>query len=300
MNAYEPTKAVRAGAKNAPMPEWSVLPGQLGAACDNLDLSQSMSPQIQGVLFDAFRAHHVLVIRNQHLENEHLHHFAQMFGEVEQHNIVKADGQRMEAVHVITNLDASGKPSARPFINSNYHWHSDKSYLKKPSLMTMLYSVELPPEGGGDTQFADMTRAYAALSPQTKAEIAGLRVVQSLAHMRSSLGNPAPTPEEARSAPPVEQPLVRTHPETGEKSLYLGMYCSHVVGMEEEKGRDLLRHLLDHATQPQFLLTHRWALGDVVLWDNRCLMHRAIANYEMNKHRRILKRVCVKGTDVPH
>lgn len=294
-----PPKVRAPGQEPGPL-VWQPLPGAFGASCANLDLRGEMAPQIEAGLFDAFRRHHVLSIRGGGLENDDLRRFAERFGEVEQHNIMKADGQRMEAVHLITNFDAAGKPSARPFINSNYHWHSDKSYLATPSLTTMLYAVELPPGGGGDTQFADMTAAYAALPQETKREIAGLRVVQSLAYMRDSLGDRAPTAEERQAAPPVEQPLVRTHPETGEKSLYLGMYCSHILGLAPDASRALLDRLLAHATQPQFVLTYKWSLGDLVLWDNRCLMHRAVANYEMTAHRRVLKRVCVKGTDRPH
>ena len=105
-----------------------------------------------------------------------------------------------------------------------------------------------------------------------------------------------PAPKEA--APPVTHPLVRTHPETGAKSLYIGMYCSHVVGMPEAEGRALLDELLVHATQDRFVYTHRWQPGDVVLWDNRCLLHRAVPNYAMGKSRRVLQRLVVKGSAV--
>ena len=270
-----------------------------GAECDSIDLANLTDAALDAIM-QGFRRHHVLVLRDQAVDDRHLESFALKFGQVEQHYIQKADGKLMEAVHTITNFDATGKPSTRPFINSNYYWHSDKSYLAVPSLMTMLYAVELPPDGGGDTQFADMTAAYAALPEARKREIENLRVVQSLEYMRSSLGDRPPTEAEKLRAPPVEQPLVRQHQETGEKSLYLGMYSSHIVGMSETEGRALLKELEAHATQPQFIYTHRWRLHDVVLWDNRCLMHRAVANYAMDKHRRVLKRVCVQGTDRPH
>jgi alpha-ketoglutarate-dependent taurine dioxygenase len=296
MKSSQPMSPATPGAQSLFRP----LSPVCGADCGSLDLSRPLADETLAAIMQAFRQNHVLVFRDQAVEDRHLADFALKFGEVEQHYIQKADGQLMEAVHTITNFDAAGKPSTRPFINSNYYWHSDKSYLALPSLMTMLYAVELPPDGGGDTQFADMTAAHAALPEATRRAIDGLRVVQSLEYMRSSLGDRPPTEAEKRKAPPVEQPLVRRHPETGEKSLYIGMYSSHIVGMDEAAGRALLKELEAHATEPRFVYTHRWQANDVVLWDNRCLMHRAVANYAMDKHRRVLKRVCVRGTDRPH
>ena len=203
----------------------------------------------------------------------------------------------MEAVHEIANVDAAGVPAENAYVKSNYHWHTDKAYLQVPALLTMLHAVELPP-AGGDTQFADMTAAFDALPDATKKRIADLRVVHSLEYMRTATDDRPPTKEEREAAPPISHPLVRTHPETGAKSLFIGMYCSHVVGMSETEGRALLDGLLAHATQDRFVYTHRWQPGDLVLWDNRCLLHRAVANYDMAKSRRVLQRLVVKGTAV--
>ena len=117
--------------------------------------------------------------------------------------------------------------------------------------------------------------------------------------MRTATGDRPATEAEKQAAPPVTHPLVRTHPETGEHSLYLGMYCSHVVGMAPEKSRALLDGLLAHSTQPRFVYTHRWQPGDLVFWDNRCLLHRAVANYDMGHSRRVLQRLVVKGSAAP-
>jgi alpha-ketoglutarate-dependent taurine dioxygenase len=162
----------------------------------------------------------------------------------------------------------------------------------------MLQAVELPPSGG-DTEFADMSAAYEALPGPEKARIDGLRVVHSFEYMRTSTGDRPLTDEERAATPPVVHPLVRTHPDTGRRSLYLGMYCSEVVGMDAAQGRALLDDLLNHATQARFAYTHRWEPGDLVLWDNRCLLHRAIPNYEMGRSRRVLNRLVVKGTSPP-
>lgn len=278
-------------------PVFQPLSGVLGAETDTLDLSRPLDPAAVDAVRAAFREHHLLVIRNQSLDKERMYRFAELFGPIEGHMIRLADGSKWDAVHTITNLDAAGNPVAKPFISSNYFWHTDKSFLPEPSLLTMLQAVELPPDGG-DTQFADMTKAYDALPEETKRRIDGLRTVQSLEFMRRYTGSAPPTEEDIAAAPPIAHPLVRTHPETGRKSLYIGMYSAHIDGMPEEEGRTLLEELLAHATQDRFIHTHKWQLGDLVFWDNRCLLHRAIANYEMGKHRRVLMRVVVKG-DTP-
>lgn len=119
--------------------------------------------------------------------------------------------------------------------------------------MTMLHALELPPDGGGDTQFANTAAGYAALPEGTKREIAGLQVVHSWEASRRNLGGPPASEAQKRERPPVTHPLVRTHPETGEKTLYLGLHTSHVVGMPEADGRALLAHLLEHTTEPRFV-----------------------------------------------
>ncbi len=292
-SAIAPPPSAPAAAGQPPL--FRPLPGALGADTDTLDLSRPLDPATVEAVKAAFREHHLLVIRNQALDKERMYRFAELFGPIESHMIRLADGSKWDAVHTITNLDAAGNPVAKPFISSNYFWHSDKSFLKEPSLLTMLQAVELPPDGG-DTQFADMTKAYDALPEDMKRRIDGMKVVQSLEFMRRYTGSAPPTEEDIAAAPPIAHPLVRTHPETGRKSLYIGMYSSHIEGLPEEEGRALLEELLAHATQDRFLYTHKWRIGDLVFWDNRCLLHRAVANYEMGKHRRVLMRVVVKGT----
>jgi taurine dioxygenase len=290
-HSVSPASALRLAASLTVSP----MPGGLGAACTSIDLSLPITAPLKDKIIAAFQAHHVLVIRDQRLSKDKLSDFAAIFGEVEGNIFRKTDGSLLEPVHEITNLGADGQPSAEPYLKSNFNWHTDKAYQAVPSLLTMLHAVELPPHGG-DTQFADMTAAYDALPADLKSDIAGLRVVHSFEHMRTSTGDRPLTPAEREAAPPVVHPLVRTHPDTGAKSLYIGMYCARVVGMDAAASRALLDRLLAHATQPQFVYTHEWRPGDLVLWDNRCLVHRAVANYELGRYRRILMRVVVKGT----
>jgi taurine dioxygenase len=152
----------------------------------------------------------------------------------------------------------------------------------------MLYAVELPP-AGGDTEFANTALAYEALPDNTKRRIAGLHVVFQWE------GGRRPGYYAAKLAP-VNHPLVRTHPVTGHKALYLGHHAMHVDGMGEAEGAALLDALLQHATRPCFRYAHRWRKDDLVIWDNRSLLHRAVANYEMTRYRRVMHRSVVRGT----
>ena len=266
-----------------------------GAEITGVDLAEPLTPSLKDAITAAFLEHHVLVFREQHLTADAQHALTLHFGEIEGHVARLPDGRPLPLVHTVHNLDAEGRPTDEADGNGNYAWHTDKSYHAEPSLMTMLHALELPP-AGGDTQFANTALGYAALPEETKREIADLRVEHSWEASRRNLGAKPITEEQRRERPPVIHPLVRTHPDTGVKSLYLGLHTSHVVGMDRTEGRALLDRLLAHTTQPAFVYAHRWQSGDLVLWDNRCLLHRAVRNYEMAKHRRILQRTVVRGT----
>lgn len=269
-----------------------------GAEITGIDLSVSLDAATRQAILDAFLEHHILVFRDQKLTPEQQTAFTLNFGELEDHVIRQHDGSRTPLVQAVSNLDKDGNPSYKPLTHGNYFWHTDKSYHAIPSLATLLHAIELPSHGG-DTQFANMYMAYEALPEEKKREYAGLKVVHSWEANRRNTGNRPATEEEKRERPPVTHPLIRTHPETGRKTLYLGTHTSHIEGREAE-GRTLLEELQAFATQPRFVYSHRWQPGDLVMWDNRCLMHRAIANYGMNKERRILHRTVVRGTDRPH
>jgi taurine dioxygenase len=162
--------------------------------------------------------------------------------------------------------------------------------------MTLLWGEEIPPVGG-DTQFVSTEEAYDTLPAATKQRIEGLRVIQSFKHMLDTLGQHDIIRAD-EIPPPVVHPLVRTHPETGRKSLFVANYSSGIVGMDETEGRQLIKELLEHATQEKFIFVQRWRPCDLVIWDNRSLLHRAIPNYDMGKDRRILRRCVVRG-EVP-
>ena len=193
-----------------------------------------------------------------------------------------ADG----VAHVLSNLDADGKPVFRMSRAANYHWHTDKPYHPAPPMLTMLHAVELPPlrrqaaTPNSPTRRSPMTRCRT----QTKRRIAGLRVAF----------RPAFDPE----PPGVDHPLVRTHPETGRKSLYLGNHATHIVGLSRRrKARRCLPSCSRTRHSGNSSIRHRWRLGDLVMWDNRCLLApRSSSITRLTRYRRVMHRSVVRGT----
>jgi taurine dioxygenase len=264
------------------------LGSALGAEVVGLDAAHLSADDLAAVK-RLFLEHHLLVFRDQHLSDADIQRFAESFGAIEE-NQVKGT---KHAVHAISNVGADGRPSANPMLKTNYSWHTDKAYLKTPALMTLLWGEEIPPVGG-DTQFANVEMAYDDLPESTKRRIDKLRVIQSFDYMLDTL-NQRHIIEPNEIPPPVEHPLVRTHPETGRRSLFACMYTSHVVGMPADQSRALLDELVKHSTQDKYVVTHIWKKHDFVVWDNRSLLHRAIPNYDMGAHRRVLRRSVVRG-----
>lgn len=255
-----------------------------GTTIAGIDLSQPLAPDVRRQIRTALLDHHVLVFPDQRLTREQQFAFAAEFGEVERHRPRCAEEKRHGVAHVISNLDANGNPVARTSPTANTHWHTDKPYNPAPPMATLLYAVEMPPAGGA-TEFANTALAYAALPRAMKQRIAGLRVVFAPKFEADPVRRVA-----------VEHPLVRIHPETGAKALYLGNHAIGVGGMPEAAGCALLDALLDHATRPRFVYRHGWRLGDLVIWDNRCLLHCAADDFDSSRYRRILHRSVVKGS----
>jgi taurine dioxygenase len=257
-----------------------------GVAINDLDLAAPLTVAERNRVWQALVEHHVVVFPSQCLTREAQYAFTARFGEVENHG-GGAPGKRREVAHITANLDADGRPSDRFAQGANYRWHTDKPYYREPPRLTTLQAVELPP-AGGDTEFANTALAYAALPEATRRRLHGLRVVfQWEAGRRAGYY--------ANALPPVDHPLVRRHTDTGEKALYLGNHAHKLLGLPEAEGAALLEELLQHATRPEFVYVHRWRAGDLVMWDNCCLLHRAVANYEMTRYRRVMHRNVVRG-----
>jgi alpha-ketoglutarate-dependent 2,4-dichlorophenoxyacetate dioxygenase len=265
-----------------------------GVVIGGIDLSRPISPTEIARILEAFRKHHIVVFREQVLSREQQFAFSANFGEVEHSSARKSQPKRYAVAHVISNLDEDGNPvdrSSSPV--SNYNWHTDKPYYPAPPMMTTLYAVETPPEGG-DTEFANTGMAFSALSTEMKRQLAELRVAFCWGARRPEGDHQMLAVSDRQEF--IDHPLVRTHPETGVKALYLGNHASHIVGWPVSEGRALLDRLLAHTTRRHFVYTHRWRVGDLVMWDNRCLLHRVVANFQMDKERRVLHRTVVRGS----
>ena len=267
-----------------------------GAEVVGIDLSLELGINERDILFEALIKHHVLVIRDQDLTSDQQMALTAKFGKPESHVFHDAEGKSGPQVHIVNNLDKQGNPSSRPTTFGSFFWHTDKSYHEIPSLATFLHARELPPGGGGDTEFANMYNAYESLDDAVKKQIADLRAVHSWEANRRNTGNRPATAEEKKLRPPVSHPLVRTHPDTKRKTLYIGIHADCIEGLERKKGIGLLKKLYRHSTERENVYAHSWKPGDLVIWDNRCLLHRVVGNYDMDSHRRILHRSVVIGT----
>jgi len=266
-----------------------------GAEITGLDLRLPITADLRDAIMAALEEFHLLCFRDQTLTKDEQYAFTLNFGEIEEHVGRLPNGEKYPVVHTVTNIDeATGLPTEAPSTHGNYFWHTDKSYHAVPSLLTMLHAIQTPTEGG-DTLFANMLKAHESLEDAEKRKLAPLRAVHSWEASRRNTGNRPATEEQKRERPPVSHPVVRTHP-SGRKSLYLGMHIGHIEDMDYEAGRAYLADLLDRATEERFVYRHQWRPGDLTLWDNRVLLHRADRNYDMASEPRVLHRTVVKGT----
>lgn len=261
----------------------------LGASIVGLDLRQPLPEQTKREVYEAFVRYHVLCFRNQHLDEAQQIAFTEQFGSLERH-VVSNRGTANPLVHIVTNLGPDGKPSGKV---ASTRWHSDKSFRPQPSLATILHALVMPPDGG-ETCFANMIAAYEALPEAEKAELDGVRVVHSWEKSQARVGIKI-SPEEAADAPDMSHLLVRTIPETGDKALFMGERAVALQGFPEAVGHARLEQLTAHAIQERFVYRHKWTIGDLLMWDNRCLLHRANPNFDAARFPRVLQRTCLRG-----
>ena len=250
-----------------------------------MDLSRPLDKAAMRALWKAIDCYAVLVFHDQRLSDEELRDFAGKFGKLEIGRSAAEGGKRRLALREIgdiSNLDEEGRLRARDDRRrldslGNRVWHTDASYMPVPVVLGMLHAVAVPPTsalGGGETEFGDMRAAYDALPEAMKKAIDGLVAEHDLFWSRGQIGFTEFLPGECEKYPPTQQRLVRRHPGSQRKALYLSAHASHVVGWPVPEGRILLYDLNLHATRPEFVYSHKWRVGDLVIWDNRCTMHR--------------------------
>ncbi len=252
--------------------------GEIG----NIDLRQPLDRDTVDALTAAINQHGVLVFHDQPIDDAQQQAFSRNFGELETTvRAYRADFVPRLGVHMadISNLDENNRvlpPNDRRRLNAlgNRLWHSDSSFKRVPARFSLLSARVIPAEGG-ETQFADMRAAWDALPDKMKARVEGMICEHTQLFSRAKIGFTDWAPEERAKMAPVPQVLVRTHPGSGRKSLFLSSHAGLIRGMEEPEARMLLLDLSEFATQPQFVHTHTWKVGDLVMWDNRCTMHRA-------------------------
>ena len=275
----------------------ALAPG-LGAEIIGVDLSRGVDDTLFRAIYDAFLEHQVLLFGVQDLPPGRQVEFARHFGQVQIHvmNQYHADG--FPELYRLSNLDENGKPTGRHPDKGTLAWHTDGSWQRVTGHATIIYS-EIVPETGGETHFCDMYGAYERLTPAWKQRIAGLRAVHNLDFSRTRRHGEERMTEAQRSAvPPVDHPIVRTHPDTGRKCLFLGDHAEYVLGLDYGAGRDLIEELNALAVHPDLTYQHRWTPHELIVWDNRCVLHRA-TSYDPATQKRVIRRCTVLG-ETPH
>jgi taurine dioxygenase len=266
------------------------LSGVLGAEVSGADLSQPLDEQTATDVRAAFLQHHVLTFPDQQLTPQQQMAFGQLFGELDSHPFVHGSPEHPEVLDIITEPDDQA--------NFGGGWHTDVTFLDEPDLGSILYAIDLPPVGG-DTLFANQHAAYEALSPTMQSMIDGLTTTHSAGPQyaeggQSTKSKAMKTKNSDLAGRQVEHPLVRTHPETGRKSLYVNRaFTTGIVGMRGGESRALLDYLFKHAVHERFTCRVQWQPGTLTMWDNRSVQHYALHDYA--GHSRHMRRITVKG-----
>lgn len=271
------------------------LSEKLGVEILGVDLS-SIDDDTFAQVKALFDEHGVILMRGQSLTPQQLRHFGSLFGPLETHTLLQYTLPEVPEIYVLSNLTEDGKPLGAH--NEGIGWHTDLSYKERPVMATMLYGIICPPEGG-DTLFADMSAAYDALPQEKKDQLDSLRIHHSYHRFMAARADRAPLTEEQKAkTPDVLHPLVRTHPATGRKSLFIGTGTVFgIEGMPNPEGKALVDELVDYAVSEPFLLAHKWTVGDVVMWDNRRTLHTG-TTFDDTIYQRHIHRLMVQG-DVP-
>ena len=266
----------------------------------DIDLGQKPSKADLELLKESFWKYAVLVFPDQKLSLDQHVDFATLFGPIEMNiNTYQEEVKKHRfdyRVSDISNLDEEDNilaESSRKRMSglANRLWHADSIFRHTPALASALYALTVVPVGGR-TEFADTRAAWDALPEATQRKIEKLVAEHSIFHSRAKIGFTNFTEKERAALPPATQVLVRTLPENRRKALYIASHAMRIVGMSDVEGKDLLDELMAHATQPQFVYSHRWRVGDLVIWDNRCTLHRG-TDYDERRYKRDMRRATV-------
>ena len=267
------------------------------ARIDGVDLTRPLDEGDWRAIREAFDEHSVLVFHGQALDDDSQVAFSRRFGNLEvTRSMNPAAGTpfaRQSNLDIKTGEVIPPDDRRMVYQQANMLWHSDSSFKPVPSLCSLLSARLVPPEGGA-TEFASTRAAYASLPEALRARAERAVAVHDFAWSRDQVRPGFFTDEERAVYPPVQHRLVRANPVNGRRALFLGAHASHVVGLPLDEGRALLKEILAHVTQPQFRYRHAWSESDLVIWDNRCVLHRATP-YDSARHKRLLQRTTISG-----
>ena len=267
------------------------------ARIDGADITQPVDDSTWAEIRAAFDEHSVLLFRGQPLDDDQQIAFSRRFGSLEVTRSMNPAAGTPFARQ--SNLDIKTgdviPPDDRRMVYqlANMLWHSDSSFKEVPSLCSLLSARIVPPEGGA-TEFASTRCAYSSLPSDLQRRVETAVAVHDFSWSRDQIRPGFFTEKERAEYPPVRHSLVRTNPANGRRALFLGAHASHIVGLTIEEGRMLLKELLDHVTQPQFCYRHEWQEGDLIIWDNRCVLHRATP-FDTTRYKRLMQRTTVSG-----
>ena len=260
----------------------------LGAEIQGIDLSQPLDGSVFAAVKEAWLEHNILLFRNQDVCEESQIRFASYFGPLTS-SIFTTTGEIPSPIMLVSNIRKDGKPIGE-LPDGEMWFHSDQCYIEKPCTGTMLYAIEVPSRGG-NTIFGNMYTAYETLPEAMKSRLAGLKAMNMYDYKVNSTSR---TSQPASDAPRYVHPVVRTHPETGRKALYVNrLMTAYIEGVPAEESNSLLNYLFDHQEQRRFCYEHVWRKGDYLLWDNRCTIH-ARTDFPSTE-RRLLRRIIVLG-----
>ena len=268
----------------------------LGAEVRGLDLTQPLDAAIISTLEAAFLAHHLLCFRSDPLDQRSFARLARYFGEPQLQLLRHRRHQEAPEVSMLESTYETPADKPDDLIQVRLSgWHTDDSYFEIPAKATMLQALALP-ESGGETRFCNTRRAYEELPEDMKQRLGGLGAVHLYDTMRAPVRPTRRTAEEERETPAVVHPLVRTHEQSAQKAIYFNPNrTDSIVGLERPESDTLLDRLYDHMTQPKYQYHHAWRLGDILLWDNRCLVHSVNADFPVGQ-KRLHQRILLKGT----
>lgn len=275
----------------------------LGAEITGINLAEPPSAETFNAIEKLFHEHAVIVFRDQKLTPEQQIAFSRLFGEIDINVRSRYNKPGYPEIFVVSNIIENGKPIG--VTDAGRYWHTDHCYVEKPSRCSLLHALEVPVQNGkvlGDTLFASVTAAYDHLPAAMAQKLDGLKAINSYSYTYERKVNEFKRDTlqaEGRKAPPdIAHPVVRTHPRTGKKCLFINEgYTTRIVGMPEDESRETLKFLFEHIVKPDFIYRHHWQSGDLLVWDNCATQHKAVFDYALPLRRR-MERTTILG-DVP-